>query len=112
MQLAKGAVRAAVELLLEEAGIEAADLGEVMLAGAFGNYVNPRNILRIGLLPPKIPEDRVHGVGNAAGAGAALALLSLPEREKAAEIARQARHIELFANVRFQEVFAEAMLFV
>ncbi len=112
VQLAKGAVRAAVELLLAEAGLTAEDLGEVLLAGAFGNYVNPRSILRIGLLPPSVPEERVHGVGNAAGAGAALALLSLAEREKAVELAHQAQHLELFTSIKFQEVFAEAMLFV
>ncbi len=111
VQLAKGAVRAAVELLLDEAGLEAADLGEVLLAGAFGNYVNPRSILRIGLLPPVVEASRVHGVGNAAGAGAALALLSVEERKKAQELAARARHVELFTNPRFQDIFAEAMLF-
>ncbi|MBC7287530.1 MAG: DUF4445 domain-containing protein [Armatimonadetes bacterium] len=111
VQLAKGAVRAAVELLLEHAGMTPDDLGEVLLAGAFGNYVNPLSILRMGLLPPKLDASRVHGVGNAAGAGAALALLSLGERQKAQEIARQAQHVELFTSPRFQDVFAEAMLF-
>ena len=111
VQLAKGAVRAAVELLLREAGLEAEQLGEVLLAGAFGNYVNPLSILRIGLLPRQLEASRVHGVGNAAGAGAALALLSLQERKKAEQLAREARHVELFANPEFQDVFAEAMIF-
>ncbi|MCX7598057.1 MAG: ASKHA domain-containing protein [Armatimonadetes bacterium] len=111
VQLAKGAIRAAVELLLERVGLAARDLGEVLLAGAFGNYVNPRSTLRIGLLPPAVPVESVHGVGNAAGAGAALALVSLPHRRRAAELARVAKHIELFTSPEFQEVFAEAMLF-
>lgn len=111
VQLAKGAIRAAVELLLDKVGLSAQDLGEVLLAGAFGNYVNPRSILRMGLLPPVLPAERIHGVGNAAGAGAALALLSLPHRARAADLARQARHVELFTSPEFQEVFAEAMLF-
>lgn len=111
VQLAKGAIRAAVELLLDKVGLAAQSLGEVLLAGAFGNYVNPRSTLRMGLLPPVVPAERVHGVGNAAGAGAALALLSLPHRRRAAELAREARHVELFTSPEFQEVFAEAMLF-
>jgi len=111
VQLAKGAIRAAVELLLARAGLRAQDLGEVLLAGAFGNYVNPHSTLRIGLLPPVLPAERIHGVGNAAGAGAALALLSLPHRARAADLARQATHVELFTSSEFQEVFAEAMLF-
>lgn len=112
VQLAKGAVRAAVELLLAEAGLRAEELGEVLLAGAFGNYVNPHSILRFGLLPRAVPEERVHGVGNAAGAGAALALLSVSERRRAEAIADRARHVELFTSTQFQEVFADAMLFV
>jgi uncharacterized 2Fe-2S/4Fe-4S cluster protein (DUF4445 family) len=112
VQLAKGAVRAAVELLLAEAGLKAEDVGEVMLAGAFGNYVNPHSILRMGMLPPAIAEERVHGIGNAAGAGAALALLSVSQRQRAAELACQATHVELFTRPQFQEVFADAMLFM
>jgi uncharacterized 2Fe-2S/4Fe-4S cluster protein (DUF4445 family) len=111
LQLAKAAVRAAVELLLAEAGLRAEEVGEVLLAGAFGNYVNPRSIVRMGLLPPVVGVERIHSVGNAAGAGAALALLSLPERERACALARQAVHVELFNKPQFQEVLAEAMLF-
>ncbi len=111
VQLAKGAIRTAVELLLSQAGLSAEDVGEVLLAGAFGNYVNPRSILRIGLLPPQIARERVHGIGNAAGAGAALALLSKQERKEASKLAREAVHIELFTAPEFQDLFAQSMLF-
>jgi uncharacterized 2Fe-2S/4Fe-4S cluster protein (DUF4445 family) len=110
IQLAKGAVRAAIEVLLKEAGLTAADLGDVLLAGAFGNHISPASAVRIGMLPD-IPLERIRGVGNAAGAGAILALLSTEERERATEIARQATHLELSSRLDFQMTFADTMLF-
>jgi uncharacterized 2Fe-2S/4Fe-4S cluster protein (DUF4445 family) len=111
VQLAKGAVRAAVELLLRRAGLAPEDLSEVLLAGAFGNYVNPRSALRIGLLPTTLEPEQVRGIGNAAGAGAVLALLSVEERRRAEELAARAIHVELFNSPDFQDVFADAMFF-
>ncbi len=110
VQLAKGAVRAAVELLCSEAGIETDQLDQVLLAGAFGNYIDRRSALRMGLLP-EVPLERIQGVGNAAGAGALAALISTAERRYAAELAGRAEHVELMANPRFQMVFADSMLF-
>lgn len=110
IQLAKGAVRAAVDLLLEMAELKPEDLGEVLLAGAFGNYVDPVSTLRMGMLPP-VPVERIKGVGNAAGAGALLALISLEERRRAAELAAAAEHIELSRLPQFQTAFMDAMVF-
>jgi len=110
VQLAKGAVRAAVEILCTEAGIKPDDLQEVLLAGAFGNYIDAGSALRMGLLPP-MPVERVQGIGNAAGAGALLALVSMSERRVAAELAKNAEHIELFTRTDFQMVFADSMIF-
>lgn len=110
VQLAKGAVRAAVELLCAEAGIGCEEIEEILLAGAFGNYIDRRSALRMGLLP-SVPLERIRGIGNAAGAGALAALLSVDERERAASLARSAEHIELMANPHFQLVFAESMMF-
>jgi len=110
LQLAKGAVRAAVELLLRECGLKVEDLSAVLLAGAFGNYLRPASALRMGLLPPMDPA-LIRGVGNAAGAGGMLALISLPFRQKAYEIARRAEHIELAQRADFQQMFMETMLF-
>ncbi|MBU0608995.1 MAG: DUF4445 domain-containing protein [Armatimonadetes bacterium] len=111
LQLAKGAVRAAVELLLRECGLKVEDLSAVLLAGAFGNYLRPASALRMGLLPPMDPA-LIRGVGNAAGAGAMLALISLPFREQAYEVARRAEHIELAQRPDFQQMFMETMLFI
>lgn len=111
LQLAKGAVRAAVELLLKECGLKVSDLSAVLLAGAFGNYIRPQSALRIGLLP-SMDLDKIRGIGNAAGAGAMMALVSMPWRQKACEIARQAEHIELAQCAAFQQMFMETMLFM
>ncbi len=110
VQLAKGAVRAAVELLCIEAGIGTEDLDEILLAGAFGNYIDPTSALRIGLLPP-IERERITGIGNAAGAGALTALLSTGKRAEAEALAEQAEHIELMARTEFQMVYADSMIF-
>jgi uncharacterized 2Fe-2S/4Fe-4S cluster protein (DUF4445 family) len=110
LQLAKGAVKAAADLLLQEAGLKADELGEVLLAGAFGNYINPLSAMRMGLLPT-VPTERIRGVGNAAGAGALLALLSREERRRAVELARGARHLELSRRPEFQMAFMETILF-
>lgn len=110
LQLAKAAVRAGVEVLKVELGISDSDLSEVLLAGAFGSYVNKENAAAIGLLPA-VPLERVRAVGNAAGMGAKWALLSTGARRQAELIARRARYIELSARPDFQEHFMAAMDF-
>jgi uncharacterized 2Fe-2S/4Fe-4S cluster protein (DUF4445 family) len=110
IQLAKSAVAATVDMMLAYADLTVADLDEVLLAGAFGNHLRPSSAVRLGLLPD-IPVEKIRGVGNAAGAGAILALLSRAERAYAAQIARQAEHLELFREREFQNKFAEAMVF-
>ncbi len=108
--LAKAAVSAGLRILLQEAGLEEGDLEEVLLAGSFGNYVDREAAMEIGLIP-RMPLERVIGLGNAAGAGAVQALLSLPMRRRARELARRIRYIELSAHSEFREAFLRAMSF-
>jgi uncharacterized 2Fe-2S/4Fe-4S cluster protein (DUF4445 family) len=108
IQLAKGAIRAGISVLLKSAGIEAADVDKVILAGAFGTYIDVRNAVDIGMLPP-LPLDRFSQVGNAAGAGARMALVSQAQREKAAEIAQMVDYIELTIYPGFSDEFMRAM---
>ena len=82
----------------------------MLLAGAFGNYIRRDMALRIGLLPP-LPVERVEFVGNSAGTGAKMALLSTGARHTADRISRSVEYVELAARPDFQETFAEAMLF-
>ncbi|MFO7691963.1 MAG: ASKHA domain-containing protein [Vicinamibacterales bacterium] len=94
LQLAIGAVRAGIEVVCAEAGLAAADLDAVFVAGTFGQYVRKASMLRLGLLPP-VPPERVKTVGNAAGAGAVLALLDRRVRRRAEELAGRTRYVEL-----------------
>ena len=110
LQLASGAIRAGVAILLDRAGLAAEQLDAVYLAGAFGNYIRRENAKRIGLLPD-VPIERIHFVGNAASMGAKLTLSSTAAREKAAAIARRVEHVDLSADLNFQMKFAEAMIF-
>ena len=77
VQLASGAIRAGIELLLKRHGLRPADLDRVLLAGGFGNYIRRSNAQRIGLLPPEIPHQRIRYHGNTSLAGARLAALSM-----------------------------------
>ncbi len=108
IQLAKAAMRAGVRILLQEAGLSEADLEGVVVAGAFGSYVDVASAVAIGMFPP-LPPDRFRQVGNAAGMGARLALLSTGQRAQALEIARRAEYVELTNHQHFGTEFARAM---
>jgi uncharacterized 2Fe-2S/4Fe-4S cluster protein (DUF4445 family) len=108
IQLAKGAIRAGVNILLDEAGLSAQDIDQVVIAGAFGTYIDVSSAIVIGMFPP-LPLERFNQVGNAAGMGAKLALVSREQRARAAEIACQVEYIELTNDKRFVAEFARAM---
>lgn len=108
LQLAKGAIRAGAEILLQELGINAGEISRVFLAGAFGTHLDKDAAAAIGLLPPT-PRARVTSVGNAAGEGAVLAITSKDAYREALRLARKIEHVELGAHARFQEIFAESM---
>ena len=110
LQLAKAAIRAGIELLLKKAGVDATDIQQILLAGAFGNYIQKENAVRIGLLPP-VPLGKIHFVGNAAGTGAQLALVSQEARKIASRIAREINYLEIAHEAEFQMVFSEYLLF-
>jgi uncharacterized 2Fe-2S/4Fe-4S cluster protein (DUF4445 family) len=69
LQLAKGAIRAGIEILLSVGGVDYQELDEIILAGAFGSFLRRESALKMGLLPPVEPE-KVQSVGNTAGEGA------------------------------------------
>jgi len=111
MQLAAGAIRAGIAILLKQAGLAAGDLQRVLIAGGFGSFIRRSNAQRIGLLPGQIDHGRIHYVGNTSLAGSRWALLSTGARKKAEELARRTRHVELATDGEFQARFAEAMIF-
>ena len=110
IQLAKGAIHAGTELLLEAAGLLTEDLDRVVVAGAFGTYLDLGSAIRVGLLP-NLPEDRFRQVGNAAGAGARQLLLSRERRAQAAALAAKAQYVELTTHPAFEAHFVNAIGF-
>ncbi|RLF31788.1 MAG: hypothetical protein DRN07_06460, partial [Thermoplasmata archaeon] len=110
LQLAKGAIFAGIQILKGELGVSDDDIDEILLAGAFGNFIRRSMAKRIGLLPD-IPTERIRFIGNAAGAGARLALISRRCREEATAISEKTEYIELGGRPDFQEQFALAMMF-
>jgi uncharacterized 2Fe-2S/4Fe-4S cluster protein (DUF4445 family) len=111
LQLAKGTILCGVRLLMEELGIGASQISAVSLAGAFGNYVDKRSALGIGMLPETIPMDRIQGVGNAAGQGARMTLLSRSVRRRAEALARTIDYFELSKHPNFEDRFVESLPF-
>jgi uncharacterized 2Fe-2S/4Fe-4S cluster protein (DUF4445 family) len=110
LQLGKGAVRAGMEILLKELGLKASDLDGILLAGAFGSNLRPASLKGIGMLPD-VGLDRVKSVGNAAGTGAILALLSKRQLEIALALPKRIEHVELSLHSGFQRAFARGLSF-
>jgi uncharacterized 2Fe-2S/4Fe-4S cluster protein (DUF4445 family) len=110
LQLAKGAMRAGINILMDKLGLRESDIREVYLAGGFGNYVNPASAVTIGLLPV-FPNAKITPVGNAAGSGAKMALLSTRAYKEAVKIAKRVEHVELANIPQFQQEFAKGVLF-
>ena len=111
LQLATGAIRAGVNILLRRAGLRTQDLHSVLIAGGFGSFIRRSKAQRIGLLPEGLPHERIRYVGNASLDGAKWALLSTRAHDLAETLARQTRHVNLSEDLEFQMEFAEAMLF-
>ena len=110
LQLANGAIRAGISILISMAGITPDDLEAVLLAGAFGNYIRAANALRIGLFPA-VPLEKIRFIGNAASHGAKLALLSMSERAYGEELRKKTVHVNLSLNQEFQNEYGMAMIF-
>lgn len=110
IQLAKAAIRAGIEILLKHAGINSDQIDEITIAGAFGSYIDVRSALEIGMFPRVFP-DRIRQIGNAAGAGARMTLLSTEIRRESAVIAEQIEYLELTGWPDFQNEFTEALGF-
>jgi uncharacterized 2Fe-2S/4Fe-4S cluster protein (DUF4445 family) len=110
LQLASGAIRAAITLLLRQAGLEPQDLDAVLLAGGFGNFIRRENACRMGLLPA-VPVQRIRFVGNASSMGAKAVLLAHELRAEADRVAQVTEHVDLSLDPEFQMEFAMAMMF-
>jgi len=106
IQLAKAAIYAGTKLIMRRLGIDRVD--RVVIAGAFGTYIDKNEALLIGMIPDIAP-DRILAVGNAAGDGARIALLNREKREEADWIARRVEYLELTTEKEFQDEFVAAL---
>lgn len=110
IQMAKAAIAAGSQVLMQKAGLTQEELTEVSIAGAFGSAINLESAKAIGLLP-KIEQSKMRSLGNSAGIGASMMLLSKASREKAEKIARTVEHVELASLPDFQTRYIEEMNF-
>jgi uncharacterized 2Fe-2S/4Fe-4S cluster protein (DUF4445 family) len=107
LQLAKAAIRVGIQALAAAEGLSENEIEQVVIAGAFGTFIDIKSAITIGLLP-NLPLERFTQVGNAAGSGARLALVSMSQRAEAEQIALRDGYIELASVPGFQRKFAEA----
>jgi uncharacterized 2Fe-2S/4Fe-4S cluster protein (DUF4445 family) len=108
LQLAKGAMMAGIKILLDTLGLKEKDVREFYLAGAFGNYLRAESAMAIGLLPV-FENARITQVGNAAGTGAKMVILSTRALNEALRIARRIKYVELAKIPEFQQQFMKGM---
>jgi uncharacterized 2Fe-2S/4Fe-4S cluster protein (DUF4445 family) len=108
IQLAKGAIRAGIDILLAEAGVPHDALDAFIVAGAFGTYLDLGSAVRVGMFPD-LPVQRFRQVGNAAGMGAKQMLVSAERRRAAVQAIKQVDYIELTTHAGFTTRFAAAM---
>ncbi len=111
LQLAAGAIRCGVELLLQQAGLKADDLRRLDLAGGFGSFIRPESASRIGLFPPGVPIERIRFCGNTSLAGTKSFALDQRRQVRAESILERAEHIDLSTCPNFSQVFGECMIF-
>jgi len=110
VQLAKGAIVAGVKTLLSRSELREEDIERVFLAGAFGSYVHPRYLVRLGFFPD-LWLDRICLAGNSSKAGAVMALLSGNIRRRAEEVNSKVDYFELSRSDNFERLFVESMSF-
>ena len=110
VQLAKAAVRAGIELMCAHLGKKTEDIQLVLLAGAFGSYMNPVCACRIGMIPPVL-RKKIRSIGNAACEGARLCALSAQEYAYSQRLAEGTEFLELAGLKDFQDRFVDALEF-
>jgi uncharacterized 2Fe-2S/4Fe-4S cluster protein (DUF4445 family) len=107
LQLAKAAIRTGIQILLGTHGRSDKDIENVIIAGAFGSYIDVSSAMTIGMLP-SLPPSRFRQVGNAAGMGAKLTLVSKDMRIDAQTLASKVHYVELAGAPQFSDTFMQA----
>ena len=110
LQLAKAAIGAGIRILCSHRDIRVDQIEEVLLAGAFGNYLNPHSACAIGMLPREL-EGKIVSIGNAAGEGARIAVRDQKEFETGCRIASEVEFLELATKKEFQDIYVDELEF-
>jgi len=110
IQLAKSAIRSGIDLLIKSLGVDVTDVDQVMLAGAFGNYMNPVSACRIGMIP-SVLLPKIVSIGNAAGEGSKLASLNKAEFDYAQKLHDNCGFIELASLPEFMSLYGHNLNF-
>ncbi|MFQ5795700.1 MAG: ASKHA domain-containing protein [Candidatus Bipolaricaulia bacterium] len=110
LQVAKGAIRSGVEIVMKEWGVTPDQIDQVFLAGAFGSFLRAENVVRTGMLP-NFPLEKINAVGNAAGQGAKICLVNRDKWDEVQEIVERVDYLELSARSDFGDVFMVSMFF-
>jgi uncharacterized 2Fe-2S/4Fe-4S cluster protein (DUF4445 family) len=105
---AKAAIYGGFEVLARAVGVDLADVGDILIGGNFGKYINVEKAIQIGLLPD-VPWERFRFLGNTAARGAYMALLSRSMRERVSDIAGMMTYLELSADNSFYDAFSAAL---
>jgi uncharacterized 2Fe-2S/4Fe-4S cluster protein (DUF4445 family) len=108
IQKAKAAMYGGYMTLMRKSRFKKAELSEIVIAGAFGNYIDPESARTLGMIP-EMPLDRISFLGNTAGSGARMCLKSLDARSEAWKIAEGVKYIELAVEAIFEEEYINAM---
>ncbi len=108
LQLAKAAIQTGINALLRDSGLNREDIAEIVVAGAFGNYLDLSSVIAIGMFPD-LPLNRFKQVGNAAGVGAKIALASKTRRKAVQDLTRKIRYIELAGTPEFNTIYMNAI---
>ncbi|MHC1636206.1 MAG: ASKHA domain-containing protein [Candidatus Methanospirareceae archaeon] len=108
LQKAKAAMFCGSYLLMKEMGVTVDDIDELLIAGAFGAYIDPLSARTMGMYP-EVKLEKIRSIGNAAGTGARMALISREERRKMEELARKAKFIEAAIHPDYMKLYPDAM---
>jgi len=109
IQLAKAAIYSGCSILMKRKGLNDEDLSQILIAGAFGRYLDPENAKLIGLVPD-LPTEKIKFVGNTAITGSKMALISKAARKQAEKLSKSIRYLELSADPLFRSEFTSALL--
>jgi uncharacterized 2Fe-2S/4Fe-4S cluster protein (DUF4445 family) len=110
IQLAKGAIRCGIEMLLSRFGVTAEAVDEVIISGSFGYHLNERSLINIGLLPSQF-AGKISFAGNTSLSGAAAFLLNVSFRDEIKELAARVDRVELAQDAEFERTFIQYMGF-